>query len=179
MCPELSAGTCAGGDSSDNWITKSRTLSEQRISVLQPNESDVQQIRDILNIILGEEGIEKTKFMTTTQHNDRSGQQSSQCHLPKKHSVLNKHGSEKIQGHSQVEQWTRSGHSKTEHTPGSANKPGAATLPTDAAKATHHRQSVPKEIHNYSSAPQEGLQTAAGESSKEKEPVRLQKTPVG
>ena len=69
-CVQLSAGTCAGGDSSDNWLTRSRTLSEQKISVLQPNETDVQQIRDILYVVLREEGIEKTKFMSSTQLNE-------------------------------------------------------------------------------------------------------------
>lgn len=81
-CLHFSGGTCAAGDSSDNWIMKSRTLSEQHISVLQPNQTDVQQIRDILNIVLGEEGIEKTKFMTNTQLNEAANRALSAT-LPK------------------------------------------------------------------------------------------------
>ena len=50
---EKSAGTCAGGD----W---SRSLRENGITALHPSETDIQTMPEILLIVLGDEGIEKT-----------------------------------------------------------------------------------------------------------------------
>ncbi|WP_419648275.1 hypothetical protein, partial [Thiolapillus sp.] len=58
-CAEKSAGTCAGGDS-DNWFVRSRSLRENDITVLHPSETDIQTMPEILLIVLGDEGIEKT-----------------------------------------------------------------------------------------------------------------------
>ena len=48
-----------GGDS-DNWFVRSRSLRQNGITALHPSETDIQTIRKILLIVLGDEGIEKT-----------------------------------------------------------------------------------------------------------------------
>ena len=55
-CAEKSAGTCAGGDG-DNWFVRSRSLRENGITALHPSEIDIQKMREILLIVLGDEGI--------------------------------------------------------------------------------------------------------------------------
>ena len=58
-CEEKSAETCAGGDS-DSWFVRSRSLRENGITALHLSETDIQTMREILLIVLGDEGIEKT-----------------------------------------------------------------------------------------------------------------------
>ena len=58
-CAEKSAGTCAGGDG-DNWFVRSHSLRENGITALHPSETDIQTMPEILLIVLGDEGIEKT-----------------------------------------------------------------------------------------------------------------------
>ena len=64
-----SGGTCAGGDS-DNWFVRSHSLRENGITVLHPSETDRQTMPEILMIVLGDEGIEKTRGLSTTQANE-------------------------------------------------------------------------------------------------------------
>ena len=66
-CAEKSAGTCAGGDS-DNWFVRSRSLKENGVFTLQlhPSETDIQTMSEILLIVLGDEGIEKTWALSNT-----------------------------------------------------------------------------------------------------------------
>ena len=46
-CAEKSAGTCAGGDS-NNWFVRSRSLREFGITALQPSETHIQTMPEIL-----------------------------------------------------------------------------------------------------------------------------------
>ena len=68
-CAEKSAGTCAGGDG-DNWFFRSRSLRENGVTALHPSETDIQTVREILFIVLGDEGIKKTPSLSTTQANE-------------------------------------------------------------------------------------------------------------
>ena len=78
-CAEKSAGTCAGGDS-DNWFVRSRSLRENGITALHPSETDIQTMPEILLIVLGDEGIEKTWGLSTTQANEAANRAlSSRC----------------------------------------------------------------------------------------------------
>ena len=68
-CAEKSAGTCAGGDG-DNWFVGSRSLRENGITAFHPSETDIQTMLEILFSVLGDEGIEKTQGLSTTQANE-------------------------------------------------------------------------------------------------------------
>ncbi|KAL8613589.1 hypothetical protein ACOMHN_022008 [Nucella lapillus] len=65
-CPEWSAETCTG-QGSDNWFTRSHSLSECRITALYRTDHDQRQIKDVLTLALGDEAIDKTKKLTSTQ----------------------------------------------------------------------------------------------------------------
>ena len=58
LTAEKSAGACPGGDG-DNWFVRSHSLQEKCISALQPTDSDLQTMWDILMVVLGDEAIEK------------------------------------------------------------------------------------------------------------------------
>ncbi|WP_419588906.1 hypothetical protein [Thiolapillus sp.] len=78
-CAEKSAGTCPGGDG-DNWFVRSHSLRENRISALQPTDADLQTMRDILMVVLGDEAIEKTWGLSTTQANEAANRAlSARC----------------------------------------------------------------------------------------------------
>ena len=76
-CAEKSAGTCAGGDG-DNWFVRSRSLRENGITASHPSETDIQTMREILLIVLGDKGIEKTLGLSTTQANEAANRALSQ-----------------------------------------------------------------------------------------------------
>ena len=67
-CAVKSAGTCAGDN--DNWFVRSRSLRENGITALHPSVTDIQTMREILLIVLEDEGIEKTWGLSTTQANE-------------------------------------------------------------------------------------------------------------
>ena len=78
-CAEKSAGTCAGGDS-DNRFVRSRSLRQNGITALHPFETDIQTMPEILLVVLGDEGIEKTWGLSTTQSNEAANRAlSSRC----------------------------------------------------------------------------------------------------
>ena len=60
-CVEKSPGTCAGGHS-DNCLVRSRKLKENGINALHPSERDIQTMREILLIVLGNESTENLGF---------------------------------------------------------------------------------------------------------------------
>ena len=61
---------CGGGDSGHNWITNSSLLQEHNIQCLQTTSHDVQLMTNILCLVLGEEALEKTQFLSNTQQNE-------------------------------------------------------------------------------------------------------------
>ena len=73
---------CAGGESGDNWIMKSSLLQEHNISGLQMTKTDVDNLTNILCLILGEEGLAKTRFLSNTQQNEAANRAMS-VSLPK------------------------------------------------------------------------------------------------
>ena len=59
---------CKGGDSDDNWLVKSSILQENHLSGgLQMTQDDVDKMTETLSMMLGEDAIEKTKFLSNTQ----------------------------------------------------------------------------------------------------------------
>ena len=60
--------SCSGGESDDNWLVKSSLLQEYHLSGgLQMTQDDVDKMTDTLSMMLGEEAIDKTEFLSTTQ----------------------------------------------------------------------------------------------------------------
>ena len=59
VCAENSVGTCAWGDG-DNWFVRFRSLRENGTTLSHQSGTDMQTMREILLILLGDKGIEKT-----------------------------------------------------------------------------------------------------------------------
>ena len=61
---------CGGGDSNDTWIAKSFKLQSKKIQSLNATPSDKTQMKELLEMVLSPQAIEKTSLMTTTQNNE-------------------------------------------------------------------------------------------------------------
>ena len=86
QCTAVSTA-CKAGVSQENWLSKSRSLQQEKIGYLKPTMEDEQQMRAILNMVLGDAGLEKTELLSNTQPNE-SVNRSMSVSLPKniKHS---------------------------------------------------------------------------------------------
>ena len=81
-CPHFTT-SCAGGESDNNWLVKSALLQEHNLSGgLQMTQSDVDYMKDTLSMMLGEDAIDKTEFLTNTQ-NCESFNRTISVSLPK------------------------------------------------------------------------------------------------
>ena len=78
----MSKTACEGGASSNNWITNSKHLQEHKLGPFNLSVSDEAHIRDILNMVIGPDGVDKTRFITNTQLNEAVNRSLSSC-LPK------------------------------------------------------------------------------------------------
>ena len=58
------------GGYGDNWFVRSRSLRKNGITAFHPSETDIQTMPQILLIVLEDEGIEKTRGLSTTQANE-------------------------------------------------------------------------------------------------------------
>ena len=74
-CVEKSSGICAGADS-DNWFVRSHSLRENGITALHPSETDIQTMREILLIVLGDKASLTHRhvhgFWKSTEANDKA-----------------------------------------------------------------------------------------------------------
>ena len=71
------------GGYGNNWFVRSRLHRENGITALHPSETDMQTMREILLIVLGDEGIEKTWGLSTTQANETANKRSELKMSPK------------------------------------------------------------------------------------------------
>ena len=78
----ISKTACEGGASSDNWVTNSKQLQQLKLGPFNLTATDEAHIRDILNMVMGPEGVDKTRFLTNTQLNEAVNRALSAC-LPK------------------------------------------------------------------------------------------------
>ena len=61
---------CLGGAGEDSWPVRSSFLQEQKIDCLQMTKTDVVNMRNVLNMLLSPDSLDKTQLLTTTQANE-------------------------------------------------------------------------------------------------------------
>ena len=82
-CPRNTTACLGTEDSSESsWLLKSSLLQEHKITNLNTTATDVELMKDIFEIVLGHDNLEKTKFLSHTNHNEAANRSMS-VSLPK------------------------------------------------------------------------------------------------
>ena len=69
-CPSNTTACQGTEDNNESWALKSSLLQEHNISNLNTTPNDVELMKNILELVLGHENLEKTKFLSHTNHNE-------------------------------------------------------------------------------------------------------------
>ena len=82
-CPGNTTACLGTEDSNESsWLLKSSILQEHKITNLNTTATDVELMTDILELVLGHDNLEKTQFLSHTNHNEAANRSMS-VSLPK------------------------------------------------------------------------------------------------